>query len=870
MIGFSPFALAVDESDNLYIAGDPVGTVWKLNSAGQLISEFSSAFDSSPSLAITGGALYVLEPWTNRLRVFEADGRLRTTYVSPPDPQAPLRTPGAVDVTATGQIIVTSDEDRSVRVLDTQGRVANRWVVGGIFLPDIEVGPDTTIYLYQDNYMMPGVIKRYNTNGMLLSSWEAQWPDSLSDFSIAPTGDLYVRMYIVASNSEQIGRYTADGVLVKSWRVPSLDLVSHPQSGVYVLTYPNIVSLYGPDGVQLGQWQSNHLHYPSKIAILPNGDLAILDYLDSIMISSRRAVVQVFRPDGLWRGTWGGTGSGEGEMNMPRSLTFFQDGRAVIADGANNRIQIFDPMTYTKPIATITHVSAPSIGQGDTLILSGMGQDSDETPGIAAYRWISDKDGVIGTGPTVTRAANTLTPGSHQITLEVQDTEGEWSVLPAHTSIFVAAPPQVTWTALLYLAGDYGDRGSQLNAFNAAIDKLQTSLRNPAIRVAAQIDGPADGDTYRVLIIPSNPPQVTRLENIGEQAMDTSSALAAFLRWGQANFPAPHYYLAIANHGQALQGIAWDRTSDLKDDGVLNDSAYLTPTEIGQGLHADGVAPIDVIHLDACSMDLLEVAYELRPLADVPAQSRLLIASQYLGWNYFAYDTYITAIGAGDTPAQVALTVTGAYAERAKADKVPYTIAALDLGRAGPMATAVDNLGAEMAAYINNDRSRLDAVDAIWQASSHFESNGDYLNNQLDEYLDLPTWASKVQLGIASPAIKQRAFELITELTGPSPFILSGSNHVGHGSLPTKYAAGAFIDLSGASGVSIFYPGRQDTVAFDSYINNRLFAFTSATRWADFLIAGRATLGLPPIRPLPGPLTGMDVGYRVMLPLIRQ
>jgi len=43
-----------------------------------------------------------------------------------------------------------------------------------------------------------------------------------------------------------------------------------------------------------------------------------------------------------------------------------------------------------------------------------------------------------------------------------------------------------------------------------------------------------------------------------------------------------------------------DTASDMIDDGVRNDSAYLTVKELGQALDAPNVAPVDVLHLDAC------------------------------------------------------------------------------------------------------------------------------------------------------------------------------------------------------------------------------------------------------------------------------
>jgi hypothetical protein len=396
------------------------------------------------------------------------------------------------------------------------------------------------------------------------------------------------------------------------------------------------------------------------------------------------------------------------------------------------------------------------------------------------------------------------------------------------------------------------------------LDALRRSFRNTYVRIAIQLDGPGANDTRRMLIAPgtaASPPQITYLD-MPEQAMDDPNTLVKFIQWGQDSFPAAHYYLAIANHGQAIQGIAWDTTSDLADDKVLDDSAYLTVRELGQALGDPRVAPIDVLHLDACSMNLLEVAYEVRQ------RTQVLIASQYLGWSYFAYDEYQGAMGEDTAPDDVARDIAARYAARAGADLHPYTIAALDLRRADPTLRAVDALAAELTALMDDPGNRA-LLQRIWHESRKFESNGDYLNSDLDMYMDLLDWASRVQRDVNHPGTRTWAATLIGELTRPQSLIIAGSNRARSNSLPPQYAGGAYIDLTGSNGLSIFYPQRRDTAAFDSYVNDRLFTFTGASRWPDFLVAGLGALPAPgPYERLPGPLAPLGGSPQVFLPLV--
>lgn len=774
-----------------------------------------------------------------------------------------------VAVTHDGSILLVNQYPPHVFQFDSQGNKIRSWTGSPPFeyLTDIATAPDGSVYVLDGNGHR---VYKFTSDGTQLLTFgsSGSGPGQIlfaHGLAVDPDG----HVFIADSWGDRVLKFSSSGEFITSWGstgsapgqfdLPG-DIATDSLGNIYVADfYNNRVQKFTNSGTFIGS------------SYMPLNGLPMNVSVDVFKIHSQSTLYYNNYYGGVfWVGSslswfyygWFG-------LNGDTTAAWDVDsaGNIYTSHSETKRLQIFRRMDYTRPIATINHIAASSIAPGETLMIRGMGQDSDETPAITAYRWTSSRDGVIGAQAILTLPAANLSPGSHIITLEVQDGEGEWST-PVSTSIYVASPPQVAWTALLYLAGDYEDRGKQIEAFTKALTALQTSLRNPAIRVAAQVDGPANGDTYRMLIIPGNPPQVVRLENLGEKAMDTPATLTEFVRWGQSTFPAQHYYLAIANHGQGIQGIAWDMTSDLNDDNAFNGSAYLTVAELGQALRADGIAPLNVIHLDACSMNMLEVAYELRPTADVPIRSRLLIASQYLGWDYFPYNEYINAIGANSTPEQVALTVTDIYARRAASDKVPYTIAALDLGRAETVASVVDNLAAELTAYLNNEPARFGAIDAIRSASPHFESNGDYLNNELDLYVDLLSWTNKIQLEVPSPAVKQRASELINELTGLRSFILPGSNRVGHGNLPPKYANGAYIDLSGARGVSIFYPSTQNSNAFVGYINDRLYAFTSATRWADFLNAGVSSTGPGPRAPLPGPLTTMNTMKRIYLPLV--
>jgi len=70
-------------------------------------------------------------------------------------------------------------------------------------------------------------------------------------------------------------------------------------------------------------------------ALAPNGDIYVSDGYNN-------AAVHKFSPDGKYLMSWGGSGSGRGEFNLPHNIHCDADGLVYVADRENHRIQIFD------------------------------------------------------------------------------------------------------------------------------------------------------------------------------------------------------------------------------------------------------------------------------------------------------------------------------------------------------------------------------------------------------------------------------------------------------------------------------------------------------------------------------------------------
>ena len=77
-------------------------------------------------------------------------------------------------------------------------------------------------------------------------------------------------------------------------------------------------------------------NHPSDVAVAPNGDIYVSDGYGS----SR---VHRFSSRGEALGSWGRPGGGPGEFRLPHAVWVLADGRVLVADRENCRVQVFDP-----------------------------------------------------------------------------------------------------------------------------------------------------------------------------------------------------------------------------------------------------------------------------------------------------------------------------------------------------------------------------------------------------------------------------------------------------------------------------------------------------------------------------------------------
>jgi len=266
--------------------------------------------------------------------------------------------------------------------------------------------------------------------------------------------------------------------------------------------------------------------------------------------------------------------------------------------------------------------------------------------------------------------------------------------------------PKKDWTLLVFMAGD-----NDMESFgDIDLVEMEAAPCDEHLHIVAQFDNRSEA-TYRYRIFPGGSELVG--EPLGEVNTGDPALLTEFVVWGKKHFPAEKTALIIWNHGTGLRDLPPDfdysslRSGDtraIKKElgrslftpslvklahkqkrlrGIAIDATdrdYLDNKELQCALASvPGDGPrVDLIGFDACLMNVLEIAYQLRGLA------RVMVGSQEnepgVGWPY---DKIVAEMSKpGITPHGLAETIVSLYTAETnmrKPKESPYTQSALDL-----------------------------------------------------------------------------------------------------------------------------------------------------------------------------------------------
>ncbi|MGZ3727157.1 MAG: clostripain-related cysteine peptidase [Pseudobdellovibrio sp.] len=306
------------------------------------------------------------------------------------------------------------------------------------------------------------------------------------------------------------------------------------------------------------------------------------------------------------------------------------------------------------------------------------------------------------------------------------------AVLAMSIGAKAAATPK-EWTFLLFLNGhnnlsSYGDMN---------IKDMEKSGSTDQVNYVVEWGSTDNTNNRRMLIQKStDPSQVTSpvVMNVPNVDMGDVKNLVDFVKWGVDNYPAKHYFVAVWNHGsgwhfQNMSGGTLHPTDISYDD---NSGNHITTEQLGAAMGEIKQYighNVDVYGSDACLMQMIEVATEMKGSVDYFAGSQETEPGE--GWPYAPF---FQKWGAApqSTPAQVAVLLSkeylkayngGVYGTKA------VTFGALDLSKLDAVIASSAKLAKHLtslgAADIKKIKTALSKVQAFYY--SDYKDYGDFL-----------------------------------------------------------------------------------------------------------------------------------------------
>lgn len=406
------------------------------------------------------------------------------------------------------------------------------------------------------------------------------------------------------------------------------------------------------------------------------------------------------------------------------------------------------------------------------------------------------------------------------------------------------------WTMMVYLAGDN-------NLDSAGVVDLKEMKKVGStgdVAVVAQFDRIGNkGTTKRYFVRKGGTLDADVVADLGETNTGDPKALQDFILWASAAYPAEHYMTVIWNHGSGWDDEDIYRTGrSLKRDifrrGVnISDTNFgsavslstaraitrgglkraIFSTSIEKALTTRAIAfddgardfldnmemkkafaavtkklgrKIDIIGMDACLMNMLEVHYQMKDHALFCVGSEETEPGD--GWPY---DTVLAALAAkpGMLPGDLSALIVDKYLKSYRAaDNV--TQSACDMGRAKEVAAAVDGLARVLADGLSSTAARMAVIESRSRVQSYYTA----------DYVDLADLCLLLMQYTGIKEIKAACQAVIDVLMKKGMVVKSGC----------KGPA-----VSDSHGVSIYFPAKKISPLYAK------LDFVKKTKWGAFL-----------------------------------
>jgi len=157
----------------------------------------------------------------------------------------------------------------------------------------------------------------YEKDGTFVRTWgEGLFSDRLHGLTVHPDGTLFV----VDDEGQAVRHFTTGG---------------HELAPIGPVGKASDTGYNGTDLATIAR-SAGPYNRPTNIVVAPNGELFVSDGYGN-------ARVHRFSPDGRLIASWGEPGIGPGQFKISHGIAVLRDGRVLVCDRENDRIQVFTP-----------------------------------------------------------------------------------------------------------------------------------------------------------------------------------------------------------------------------------------------------------------------------------------------------------------------------------------------------------------------------------------------------------------------------------------------------------------------------------------------------------------------------------------------
>ena len=364
------------------------------------------------------------------------------------------------------------------------------------------------------------------------------------------------------------------------------------------------------------------------------------------------------------------------------------------------------------------------------------------------------------------------------------------------------------WTFAVYMDADNSLNGAD----NENLEQMEQVGSNRYVNIVVQHDG-LYTPVERYFVKSSG---LIDLQKLGELDMAKVTTLEDFGKWIKDNFPADHYFIVIWDHGLGFERSIFNRQSrDLLEDdnGTSGPVDLMSVPDFANAL--DNVSKtlgkkIDIVGIDACLMNMVEVAYQIRNSADI------LVGSEnnepFDGWPYDEILSYLVN-NANASLQSISQEVVKDYVAYYDSSYQP-TQSAIDLSKIDNLTISVNSLAEALLNNWNNDTVVDTIKGSIFNGVQRFLVSSSYNDYS---YADLGDLAKLIyQNDNMTSDIKQAALDVLDNLT--DTVIANGYSGFDNGTV---------------NGLTIWFP---NTTIFDEQIGHyEQLEFAKDTEWDEFL-----------------------------------